>query len=717
MKNEMIKRKRRKMKVASLLLAVVMLVTCIIPANLFAKASTEKDSNDSANISLQSFSLDAKAKTPGLANPLITQKFGADPYALVFNGRVYIYMTNDIYEYDAAGALKENGYGKINKISVISSDDMVNWTDHGEIAVGGANGAAKWASNSWAPAAAHKVIDGKDKFFLYFADSARGIGVLTADSPIGPWTDPIGKALITRSVPGAEKVTWLFDPAVLVDDDGSAYLYFGGGIPNDKDQASILHPQTARVIKLGDNMISVEGKAEMIDAPALFEDSGIHKYNGKYYYSYCSNFAGEHPADYPPKGEIAYMVSDSPMGPFTYIGPIFKNPGSFFGVFSNNHHAIFEFKGQWYITYHAQTLGKALGVTKGYRSTHINKVDIASDGKINNIKGDMVGVPQIANLNPLQRVEAETIGWMAGISTKTCSEPGSMVDSINLTVTDIHDGDWVAVSDADFGANGITTFAANVAATVGGQIEIRLDKKDGDVIGTLDVKSTGSEDTYSLISTSIKEVTGVHDVYFMFKGSSSDNLFNFDYWKFGNSGATTPSTPKDTTDADKALLDEISIYTDTDVLYYGGTKGATTTLQMDLPDTLKDVTVSYETKDKKVAKVDSKGKITATGVGSTSIVANFKLNKVSTTLEADITVKAPYIKFVKSTSTMKLGSKFTFTAKAYGVDIKKAVWSTTQNSIVDIDKKTGKAVAKAKGTDYVVVKIGKISKKVKVVVK
>ena len=94
---------------------------------------------------------------------------------------------------------------------------MVNWTDHGSINVAGSGGAAAWASNSWAPAACHKTINGKEKFFLYFANNGNGIGVLTSDSPTGPWIDPIGKPLISRNTPNCSNVTWLFDPAVLVD--------------------------------------------------------------------------------------------------------------------------------------------------------------------------------------------------------------------------------------------------------------------------------------------------------------------------------------------------------------------------------------------------------------------------------------------------------------------------------------------------------------------
>ena len=87
-----------------------------------------------------------------------------------YNGRVYVYTTNDVIEYDSNGNVTENTYAQVNKINCISSDDMVNWTDHGAIPVAGASGIAKWADCSWAPCAAHKTINGKEKFFLYFCN-------------------------------------------------------------------------------------------------------------------------------------------------------------------------------------------------------------------------------------------------------------------------------------------------------------------------------------------------------------------------------------------------------------------------------------------------------------------------------------------------------------------------------------------------------------------
>ncbi|PJI10451.1 MULTISPECIES: carbohydrate-binding protein [Clostridium] len=498
-------------------------------------------STSTANIKAATTS--ALAKTPGYSNPLITQKFGADPWAMVYNGRVYLYMSSDSFEYKN-GQIADNDYNNIKTISVISSDDMVNWTDHGEIPVAGYSGAARWASNSWAPAVTHKVINGKEKFFLYFANSGGGIGVLTSDSPIGPWKDPIGRPLITGSTPGASGSPWLFDPAVLVDDDGTGYLYFGGGVPggNHPSQSQAANPRSARVIKLSSDMTHTVGSAAAIDSPFMFEDSGIHKYNGKYYYSYCSNFSGNHPYGAPPAGDVAYMTSNSPMGPFNYQGVFLKNPGTFFGVGGNNHHSVFQFKNQWYVTYHAQTLGKAMGITKGYRSPMINKLSYSANGSINNVTEDMKGVPQVTNLNPYVRNEAETIGWNAGISTEKCSAPGSMVSSINMDVTNIKDGNWLAVSKADFG-NGADSFKANIASTVGGKIEIHLDSVDGQVIGTLNVNPTGGEQQWKEMQCNVKKVSGVHNIFFKFTGSSNKKLFNIDYWQFGGGSTGTNTDP------------------------------------------------------------------------------------------------------------------------------------------------------------------------------
>ena len=487
-------------------------------------------------ITLKFLDTGAIAKQLGCSNPLYTQELGADPYALVYNDRVYVYMTADDYEYDSNGNLKSNSFGYIKTLRVISSSDMVNWTDHGEIKVAGKDGAAKWAAHSWAPAIAHKKIDGKDKFFLYFANDASGIGVIEGDSPIGPWKDPIEKPLITRQTPGCSGVTWCFDPAVLVDDDGSAYIYFGGGVPNDGRNGEQNNPHTARVAKLGGDMISIEGEAVEIDAPAMFEDSGIFKYNDKYYYSYCSNFISPHKDGYPGYGNIAYMTSDSPMGPFKYAGEIFDNPQKWFGVGGNNHHATFVFRGKSYFIYHAQTVAKELGKANGYRSTHIDSIELDEEGKIEPVKGTYEGISQLESLNPYETIEAETIAWNKGIKVS------DIKDNFNRELSSIDDGDWTSVAGADFGEEGTDKFSAKVRSEKGGSIEVRLDSPEGSLVGTLEVPAGTKE--YKNLTTDITKVSGERNVFFVFRGDGED-LMNIDSFVFGDEGANDKPSEDD----------------------------------------------------------------------------------------------------------------------------------------------------------------------------
>ena len=487
-----------------------------------------------SNISLVKLDSEALAKIPGYSNPLIDYDFGADPFALEYNGRVYVYMTADQFEYDQNGNIIDNTYSKINSLHVISSADLVNWTDHGFIPVAGPNGVAKWANNSWAPAIAYKQIDGQDKFFLYFCNGGGGIGVLEGDSPVGPFTDPLGHALIDGSTPGTQGVPWIFDPAVMVDDDGTGYLVFGGGIPAGQD----LNPKSARIVRLGDDMISLDCEPVMIDAPCMFEDGGIHKANGKYYYTYCSNFSGNHSAveGYPGYGIICYMVSDDPLGPYEYCGEILQNPSTYFGVGGNNHHAIFNFKGTSYIVYHAQTLGQAMGIEKGYRSTHINEVEYYADGRIVPIQADREGISQLETMSPYQLTAGETIAWQAGIKVDACDQPGQGLSEVNnCAVTDIQNGDWIAVAGLDFGDKGAASFTASIAAQAGGAVELRVDSPDGTVVGTLTVPA--GDGTYQTLTCDVTGLTGVHNLFMVFTGDDqAENLMSLDTWQFTEAG-------------------------------------------------------------------------------------------------------------------------------------------------------------------------------------
>ncbi|MFV2019002.1 family 43 glycosylhydrolase [Micromonospora sp. LOL_023] len=170
----------------------------------------------------------------------------------------------------------------------------MNWTDHGEIQVAGLNGVAPFTNNSWAPGMARKVVDGEEKFFLYYANGGGSSNVITGGSPLGPWTSERTSTLIDGRTPGAEDVAWKFDPAPFVDDDGEEYLYFGGGPASTSMPAAerFNNPKNLRAIELGDDMVSTEGTAAVVDAPVAFEAAQVFKRDGRYYLSYSSHFGG-----------------------------------------------------------------------------------------------------------------------------------------------------------------------------------------------------------------------------------------------------------------------------------------------------------------------------------------------------------------------------------------------------------------------------------------
>lgn len=450
-------------------------------------------------------------------NPIINQHFGADPYAMVYGDRVYFYMTADAYEYDSKGEIKENTYGTIKSIYVVSTDDMINFTDHGEIPVAGKDGIAKWAHNSWAPAAAWKIIDGKPKFFLYFADNGGGIGVLSSDSPTGPFVDELGKGLIRRDMNNCGNVLWLFDPAVLVDDDGSAYIYFGGGVPEGKAS----HPMTARCAKLGEDMMSLEGDPVVIDAPYIFEDSGIHKYGDTYYYTYCSNFSvdAEGTKTYGfESGEIICMESKSPMGPFTYKERILKNPGAYWGVGGNNHHCVFSFKGQWYITYHTRMLEKEMGVLHGYRSTNIDEINMQPDGTIGLVPQTRDRRKQVKSLDAYAVTGGATFAVMGGVNPVPGDEETKKNGSGNFILGEIHDGDFVKLQGVEFGEEGATGVKATIR-TNGKSGAIRLTVKFLNSTALTYIPVEGSSEEVTVCTAQLATpLTGLNDVYFTFAG-------------------------------------------------------------------------------------------------------------------------------------------------------------------------------------------------------
>ena len=129
----------------------------------------------------------ALAGTAFAVNPIVTHKYSADPNAFVWKDRLYVMCSHDL---DGQKGFEMNDY------VLMSTDDLVNWTDHGDVFTGGKD--VKWCWNLYAPGVAQR----NGKIYLYYPNSGGPIGVAVADSPEGPYTDPLGKHLIGREMPG-----------------------------------------------------------------------------------------------------------------------------------------------------------------------------------------------------------------------------------------------------------------------------------------------------------------------------------------------------------------------------------------------------------------------------------------------------------------------------------------------------------------------------------
>ena len=459
--------------------------------------------------SLTSFS----SKTTAEGNPLLSNIFCADPTAVEYEGRLYIYGTNDHQQYEAVGAEGSNTYEHIKSIVIISTDDMVNFTYHGTINVGEI---CPWALASWAPSITSRVEDdGLTHFYLYFSNSGWGTGVITATSPTGPWSDPLGTSLIDGNTPGLDGCQSPFDPGVCIDENGTGWLSFGGGTDG------------ARIVKLGSDMLSLDSEIKKIPSPFHFEANELNYINGTYVYTYNNDWSGHYEnwdkegVFAPPQCSMSYLTTKTPLDPdsWVYQDYYFRNPGDQGLEYSNNHTHLQKYQGKYYLFYHALFPQKSLGTTGGFRSLCVNEAQVDEENvKISPVTGTREGVSQIKPLDPFSPVQAENIAACAGTAYSATEEPGAMTVSNG---TNDGTGAWLAVRGADF-ADGATRFAARVKGT--GRIDVYIDGIDGNIATSLEFSG---DDWQTVYSSEFAALTGQHDVYFVI----SDG-FEFDSWQF-----------------------------------------------------------------------------------------------------------------------------------------------------------------------------------------
>jgi len=434
-------------------------------------------------------------------NPFVQTWFTSDPAPMVHNGTMYVYTGHDEDKAD---------FFWMQEWRVYSTQDMVNWQDHGS--------PLALESFSWADdrAWASQTIERDGKFYWYICAHSKisggmAIGVAVSDSPTGPFKDAIGKPLF-------ENGSWdHIDPTVMIDDDGQAWLMWG-------------NPRVY-YLKLNRDMISYEGELGMLPmteeafgSPAMnerergkkYKDSYVEgpwltKRNGVYQLLYAAGGVPEH---------ISYSTAPSPTGPWTYAGEIMPlcETNSF-----TNHCGVADFKGHSYFFYHTGKLPEGGGFG---RSVAVEEFKYNADGSFPTIMPTDEGVQPVDNFNPYRRVEAETMAFSRGVKTE-------QNDQVGVYVTDIHNGDYIKLQNVHFCKNLPRTFTARVASGLrGGKIEIRIDSLGGQLLGTLDVPGTGGWERWQTLTTDLTAIArGHHDLYFVFTGRKGPKLFNFDWWE------------------------------------------------------------------------------------------------------------------------------------------------------------------------------------------
>jgi arabinoxylan arabinofuranohydrolase len=289
-----------------------------------------------------------------VGKPIVSNIFTADPSALVDNGRVYLYTGHD------EAAAGHDGY-VMNEWRVFSTCDMKTWTDHGAPLTAAA---FAWAKGSaWAA----DVVKRDGKYYFYAPVDHKtipgfSIGVAVSDSPVGPFVDARGSALITNDMTTQTSITWDdIDPVVFVDPSGQAYIYWGNTV--------------LKYAKLKANMIELDGPVVTVGGIDSYTEAPyLHQHNGTYYLSFAHRF----PED------LAYMTGPSATGPWTPRG-VFMDANS---DVKTIHQAIIDFNNKSYIFYHNAALPTG---GEFRRSVAVEELHYNADGTIQFVKQSAAG--------------------------------------------------------------------------------------------------------------------------------------------------------------------------------------------------------------------------------------------------------------------------------------------------------------------------------------
>lgn len=418
-------------------------------------------------------------------NPIVPAGiYIADPAAHVWDdGKLYVYGSVD----------ETTDYYCSHRHHVLSTEDMTNWTLHENvISSKGADDAIPYSDSlMYAPDCQYK--DGTYYMYYTLNSPTNTEGVATSDSPVGPFRNARN-----INLHGYNQI----DPAVFLDDDGTAYYLWG--------------QFTAKMAKLKPNMIEIDPAtirdSILTEGEHFFHEGGyLVKRHGIYYFIYAHmGRAGRATC-------IAYATSDAPMGPYEYGGVIVDNDHSDPSVW-NNHGSIVEFNGQWYVFYHRSTHGSVM-----MRKACVEPITFNPDGSIDEVEMTTQGAgPPLKATDPLDAARACLL--YGHVRIRACAPDREELG-------EIRDSDFAAYKYIDFGT-GVNAVTLRVApGRDPGRIVLKIGHSWSPAIGMMEIPGGGDGATWQEITVNVKPVSGIHALWLRFQGDG-DGLFTVDRIQF-----------------------------------------------------------------------------------------------------------------------------------------------------------------------------------------
>lgn len=415
-----------------------------------------------------------------------------DPHAMVHDGRVYLFAGHDFSA--------DSKYYTMKDWWVWSSADLINWKMESVL-----KPEATFIRQPFDGCWAGFGVERQGKWYWYFSAGPDNIGVVTADSPAGPWKDPLGVPLIPKGM----YPTMARDCDIFMDDDGKAYMVFGA--------------HKYFIVRLGDDMVSQGEPARRLDIKNSFGPFGsgmtddkpsLHKHNGLYYLSWSS----------------FYAVSKNVYGPYEYKGTVIDAAHvapEFLGkrgrLFFDRHGNFFEYNNQWY--YVANDLSQP-GRNPYYRESIMAYVHYRDNGNIAPVRIDSLGVGQYDATNP--SIEAEDYFKGVRAEKRDCPLGGS-----EMRLTGVSELYYPNIHNVP--ANATLTLSLASASTAGGAIEVREGTPQGPLLGTCKILKTGKWDKYGTVSCRLNNKAGTLNLCLVATGGQEE-LCRLDWLSFAQSG-------------------------------------------------------------------------------------------------------------------------------------------------------------------------------------